>query len=260
MAEWRYMTRIIAFSNQKGGVGKTTSCVSLAAALGQLGKRVLLIDFDPQGNATSGVGVDKKLLRHSVYDLLTGSIEPDAAVVPTEFPGISLIPSKIELAAAEIELNGTLSKDSNPLSFLQEWAEPKYDYVLIDCPPSLGMLTITALSASDAVIIPMQCEFYALEGLSQLLPTIKRVRKYYNPELQLAGILLTMYNGRLTLTRQVVDEIKRFYPDKLFRTPISRSVRLSEAPGFGRPIQYLEPSGKSTQEYADVARELIERM
>ncbi len=253
------MARMIAFSNQKGGVGKTTSCVSIASQLGKLGKKVLLVDYDPQGNATSGVGIDKRSLRATVYDVIARGASPKSVILPTKFENLWVLPSKTDLAAAEIELSGAFDKENNPLSALKE-VKYDYDYILIDCPPSLGFLTLTALSLSDGVVVPLQCEFFALEGLSQLLPSIRRIRQLYNPGLRLVGILPTMYNGRLTLTRQVIEEIKQYYPSKLFKTPISRSVRLSEAPGFGMPIQYLDPRGKSTAEYADVTAELLERI
>ena len=253
------MARIIAFSNQKGGVGKTTSCINIAAAMGQKGKKVLLVDYDPQGNATSGVGIDKRTVQYTIYDVLTRGIPLKNAIIKTQHANLWVVPSKIDLAAAEIELSGEFGKDNNPLAVLKE-VKFEYDYIIIDCPPSLGFLTLTALSLADGVVVPLQCEFYALEGLSQLLPSIRRVRQNYNPALQLVGILPTMYNGRLTLTRQVIEEIKRYYPSKLFQTPISRSVRLSEAPGFGMPIQYLDPRCKSTQEYNAAAEELMQRI
>ncbi len=253
------MARIIAFSNQKGGVGKTTSCINLAAAIGLSGKRVLLIDFDPQGNTTSGVGIDKRALKHTVYDVLTRHISPKEAIIKTNFENLWILPSKIDLAAAEIELTGAISRENNPLSVIKE-VKYDYDYILIDCPPSLGFLTITALTIADGVVVPLQCEFYALEGLSQLIPSIRRIRQNYNPSLQLVGILATMYNGRLTLTKQVIEEIKHYYPNKLFQTPISRTVRLSEAPGFGMPIQYLDPKGKGADEYNRAAQELMARI
>ncbi len=253
------MARIIAFSNQKGGVGKTTSCINIAAALGLAGKRVLLVDFDPQGNTTSGVGIDKRALTRTVYDVVTGQATPKGVIMKTKYENLWLLPSKIDLAAAEIELSGSISRESNPLSALKQ-VKFDYDYILIDCPPSLGFLTITALTVADGVVVPMQCEFYALEGLSQLLPSIRRIRQNYNPALQLIGILPTMYNGRLTLTKQVIEEIKRYYPNKLFQTPISRTVRLSEAPGFGMPIQYLDAKGKGAEEYNRVAQELMTRI
>jgi chromosome partitioning protein len=253
------MAKIIAFSNQKGGVGKTTSCVNMAAGIALQGKRVLLIDYDAQGNATSGVGVDKRTAKHSIYDVIAREVPIRDAVIKTAYDNLWLIPSKIDLAASEIELGANLSKGINPLDAIRE-LDNDFDYILIDCPPSLGFLTVSALSVADGVLIPMQCEFFALEGLSQLLPTIRRIRQTNNPALQVVGILPTMYNGRLTLTRQVIDEIKRYYPNKLFRTPISRSVRLSTAPSYGMPIQYMEPKGKCAEEYNLASLELMQRI
>ncbi len=253
------MARIIAFSNQKGGVGKTTSCINIAAGVALLGKKVLIIDYDPQGNASTGVGVDKRSVKHSIYDVIARNIPAKDAIVQTTHKNLWVIPSKVDLAASEIELGGNFSEKVNPLLAIRE-IQDNFDYIMIDCPPSLGFLTISALAISDGVLIPMQCEFFALEGLSQLLPTIRRVRQSYNPTLQVVGILPTMYNGRLTLTRQVIDEIKKYYPNKLFKTPISRSVKLSSAPGFGMPIQYLEPKGKCAEEYNLASRELISRI
>lgn len=253
------MGQIISFSNQKGGVGKTTTCINIASALGVMGKHVLLVDYDPQGNTTSGIGIDKRGLVNTVYHVITGKTSIKAAIQVTEYRGIDILPTTMDLAGAEIELAGSFTHETNPLACLND-VKYDYDYILIDCPPSLGFLTVSALSISDGVLVPMQCEFYALEGLSQLIPNIQRVRKNFNPSLQLVGILPTMYNGRLTLTRQVVAEIKRYYPNKLFRTPISRSVRLSEAPGFGKPIHYLDPKSRSAEEYTEAAEELMRRI
>ena len=224
-----------------------------------MGKRVLLVDYDPQGNATSGIGVDKRGLTDTIYRVIIGDLALKSAIRKTDYRGIDILPTTTDLAGAEIELAGNFSRETNPLVCLNT-IKYDYDYILIDCPPSLGFLTVSALSVSDGVLVPMQCEFYALEGLSQLVPNIQRVRKNFNPSLQLVGILPTMYNGRLTLTRQVISEIKRYYPNKLFRTPISRSVRLSEAPGFGKPIHYLDPKSRSAEEYTEAAEELIRRI
>lgn len=250
------MAKVIAFSNQKGGVGKTTSCVNIAAALGKRGKRVLLIDIDPQGNATSGLGVGKKNIRHTVYDVILGETPVQDAIIITKFKNLHIIPSTVELAGAEMDLHAPDSQGANALRVVDSVRE-NYDYILIDCPPSLGMLTVNALAYADGVIIPMQCEFFALEGMSQLLITIKKVRRSFNENLEITGILLTMYNGRLSLTKQVVDELKKYYADKIFKTPISRSVRLSEAPSFGAPICYYDPTSKCADEYDQVAQELI---
>ena len=250
------MAKVIAFSNQKGGVGKTTSCINIAAALGKAGYRVLLVDLDPQGNTTSGIGIAKKSIKHSVYEVLTGEAAVQDAIIVTKFKNLHAIASTVELAGAELELREELTGETCALSAFDSIQE-NYDYIMIDCPPSLGMLTMTALTYANGVVIPMQCEFFALEGLSQLLMTIKRVRKQLNPKLEITGILLTMYNGRLTLTKQVIDELKKYYADKLFKTPISRSVKLSEAPGFGAPICYYDPYSRCTEEYKAVAKELV---
>ncbi len=253
------MGAIVSFANQKGGVGKTTSAVSIAACLSKRGKRVLLVDMDPQGNATSGVGVEKKQIKTTVYEALIGSAAPESAVLTTAYKNLWVIPSTMSLAGAEFELQDMDHREACAKAILEPLRD-KYDYIIVDCPPTLGLLTINALVASDGVVIPMQCEYYALEGLSQLMISIKRIRKLYNPALQLTGILLTMYNGRLILTTQVVAELKKYYADKLFKTPVTRSVKLSEAPGFGEPISYYEPSGKSALQYAAIAKELMLRI
>jgi chromosome partitioning protein len=253
------MSAIISFANQKGGVGKTTSAVNIAACLGKKGKKVLLVDMDPQGNATSGVGISKKSIKNTVYEVLLGEISAKDAIITTKYRNLSVLPATIALAGAELDLNEIGEKGKGMAKALEE-VKDEYDYVIIDCPPTLGLLTINALSASNGVIIPMQCEFYSLEGLSQLILTIKRVRQSYNPNLEIAGILLTMYNGRLLLTNQVIDELKKYYADKLFKTPVSRSVRLSEAPSYGEPICYYDPYSKGALEYADIAKELMMRI
>ena len=253
------MGKIIAFANQKGGVGKTTSAVNIAASVGILGKSVLLIDLDPQGNTTSGVGINKKNLKSTSYELLIDEIDAAQAIVETEFKNLSVIPSNISLAGAEFDLY-QLDNREYRLKKQLEAVKDNYDYIFIDCPPSLGMITVNALAAADAVIIPMQCEYYALEGLSQLMITIRKIKQLYNPELEICDILITMFNGRLILTMQVISELKKYYSDKLFKTPVSRNVKLSEAPSFGKPVYYHDKSSKGAVEYLEVAKELIERI
>ena len=253
------MAKIISFSNQKGGVGKTTSCVNISAQVANKGKRVLMIDMDPQGNATSGLGVSKSKIKRTIYDVVIGNADIADCIIKTEFANLSLVPANIDLAGAELELY-ELEEDQNFTKLALDSIRDRFDYVFIDCPPSLGMLTVKALSVSDGVVIPMQCEFYSLEGMSQLFNTVKKIRELYNPTLQVVGILLTMYNGRLTLTGQVVAEIRKYYSDKLFKVPISRTVRLSEAPGYGQPICYHDPYCKGALEYAQVAKELLLRI
>ena len=255
------MGKVIAFANQKGGVGKTTSAVNVAASLGQLGKRVLLVDLDPQGNTTSGVGIPKKGLKRTTNEVILGKATLEESVIKTDFVNLSVLPTNITLAGAEFDL---YSSDRSEYRLKDALADARqsndYDYIIIDCPPSLGMLTMNGLAAADGVIIPMQCEFYALEGLSQLMITISRIKKLCNADLMIAGILVTMYNGRLVLTMQVMNELKKHYGDKLFRTTISRNVRLTEAPGFGMPVFYHDKHSKGAQEYLAVAGELVLRI
>ena len=253
------MAKVVSFSNQKGGVGKTTSCVNISAQIANKGKKVLMIDMDPPGNATSGLGISKSKIKNTTYDVIIGRCDIKDAIIKTNFKNLSVIPATIDLAGAELELY-ELDSATNFTKLALDSIKDDYDYIFIDCPPSLGMLTVKALASSDGVVIPMQCEFYSLEGLSQLLNTVKRIRQLYNPTLQIVGILLTMYNGRLTLTGQVVAELKKYYADKLFKVPISRTVRISEAPGFGAPICYHDPYGKGALEYAAVAKELTMRI
>lgn len=256
------MAKIISFANQKGGVGKTTSAVNVAASLGVLGHRVLLIDLDPQGNATSGIGVSKKELKASSKDILTGDAVAKDLILETEFDNLSLIPANIALAGVEFELYDLFDNDQMPYR-LKEGLAPiadDYDYIIIDCPPSLGMLTINAFTASDGIVVPMQCEYYAFEGLSQLLQSVKGMKKRYNPELDITGILITMYNGRLLLSMQVISDLKKYFADKLFDTRISRNVKLTEAPGYGKPVYYYDKNAKGAKEYLDVAKELSERI
>ena len=255
------MGKIISFANQKGGVGKTTSAVNVAASLGILGYKTLLVDLDPQGNATSGVGIAKKGLKYTIKHVLMKEITAKEAIIETEFQNLHVIPSNMSLAGTEFDL---LQEDT-----AEPWAAMKdafievknlYDYIIVDCPPSLGMLTVNSLSASDGVVIPMQCEFYALEGLSQLMITIGKIKNHYNAGLTVTGILLTMYANRLLLTQQVKSELKKHYAGKLFETQISRGVKLSEAPGFGMPVYYHDKRGKGTAEYLAVANELSTRI
>lgn len=253
------MSKVISFANQKGGIGKTTSAINISAAIGSMGRRVLLVDMDPQGNTTSGVGINKKNMRNSIYDILIGRCTAGEAVVQTDFAGLSIIPANISLAGAEFELV-SLDERENRLRDALATLREDYDFIFIDCPPSLGILTINALTASDGVIIPMQCEYFALEGLSQLTYTIKQIKRLYNPKLELVGILVTMYNARLNLTLQVLDELKKYYADKLFSTTVVRNVRLSEAPSYGQPILYYDKFSKGSKAYMDVAIEVLERI
>lgn len=253
------MGKTIVFANQKGGVGKTTSAVNVAAAMGAKGKKVLLVDLDPQGNASSGVGINKKNMKLSSYDVVIGRSSAESCVVATEFQNLSVIPSNISLAGAEFELVTTEKREyrlKNALTLIKD----EYDYIIIDCPPSLGILTVNSLVAADAVVVPMQCEYYSIEGLSQLLSTIRSVKRLYNPSLELLGILITMYNGRLNLSSQVMYELKKYYASKLFKTTILRNVRLSEAPGFGMPIIYYDKHCKGTEAYYAVTDEILERI
>lgn len=257
---------VIAFANQKGGVGKTTSCVNIAACIAAKGYQVLLIDCDPQGNSTTGVGISKKSIRYSVYDALIGNAEARECVIKTSFDNLYVVPATINLAGAEFELFDVEQREKCLSRFISSLApdgaqgySTPFDFVMIDCPPSLSMLTINALTASSGVVIPMQSEYYALEGLTQLMLTIRKVKQHYNPSLSILGILITMHNGRLNLSVQVLDELKKYYSDKLFRTMIPRAVKLSEAPGFGMPAMYHDRYSKGTRSYAEVSEEILER-
>lgn len=253
------MGKIISFANQKGGVGKTTSCVNIASSLGVLGFKVLIIDLDPQGNTTSGVGISKKGLKATTKELLTGELPVSQIIVETPYKNLDVIPTNTALAGAEFDLFDLDDSEFRIKKALEE-AKDTYDYILIDCPPSLGMLTINAFAASDGVVVPMQCEFYALEGLSQLMITINRIKRMYNPDLAITGILITMYNSRLLLSMQVISELEKHYADKIFRTKISRNVKLTEAPGFGKPAYYHDKNSKGSKEYLEVAKELATRI
>lgn len=253
------MGKTLTFANQKGGVGKTTSAVNTAAAMAYLGKKVLLVDCDPQGNATSGVGINKRQIVNSTYDLLIGRVSGKDCVINTEFKNLDIIPANIALAGAEFELVELENREKRLRNGIES-VKADYDYVVIDCPPSLGILTVNSLVAADGIIIPMQCEYYALEGLSQLMLSIRQVKKLYNPDIEITGILLTMYNGRLNLTLQVVNELKKYYANKIISTPVVRNVRISEAPSHGMPIIAYDRYSKGSLAYIEIAREIMERI
>lgn len=256
------MGKIISLVNQKGGVGKTTTSINLAASLGILGKKTLLVDLDPQGNATTGVGIEKGDLKVSLYDALIGAVEPSKSVKKTKFKNLDLIPSSMKLAGIEIEFvdkqhsDPTFSKGSQLKRVLYEIRD-NYDYILIDCPPSLGLVTLNAFTASDSVLIPVQCEYFALEGLGQLLNTVNLVKKHLNKNLEIEGALLTMYDARTNLSNQVVKEVKKYFEDKVYKTVIPRNVRLSEAPSYGMPITVYDPRSKGAKAYEKFAKELL---
>lgn len=252
------MAKVIAVVTQKGGVGKTTSAVNLASCLGELGKKCLLVDADPQGNATSGVGVDKRKVKLSTYDLLVGEAAAREAVVKTDFARLWLIPASMALAGAEIEMVDVPRRESRLKAALAPCRDD-YDFIIIDCPPALGLLTLNALVAADTFLIPAQPEYYALEGLSQLIATVRQVKRLYNPTLELEGVLFTMYDGRTNLTQQVVAEVKKFFPRRVYGTVIPRAVRLAEAPSFGQPINYYDKGCKGAQAYLKLAKEIMER-
>lgn len=251
-------TKILAIINQKGGVGKSTTAVNLAAALGAAGKEVLLVDLDPQGNATSGYGIDKRDIGQCVYNVLLGETPVEDVILTNVGKGVDVLPSTISLAGAEVELVNEMARENrlkNALGSLRG----RYDYILIDCPPSLGLLTINALVAADKLLIPIQCEFYALEGVTKLLDSMKRVKSVLNPSLDIYGIVLTMYDSRTNLSKQVVDEVRSFFGDTVFKTLIPRTVKLSEAPSYGQPIIEYAPENKGTEAYNELAQEVIQR-
>ncbi|NNG67153.1 AAA family ATPase [Caldanaerobacter subterraneus] len=252
------MGKVIAVANQKGGVGKTTTVVNLGYALAVKGKKVLCIDIDPQSNMTSGFGVNPASLDHTTYTVLIDEEEIENAILKLEQYGLDIVASSIQLAGAEIELVPMISREYR-LKKAIESVKEKYDYILIDCPPSLGLLTINALTAADSVIVPIQCEYYALEGLTQLMNTINLVKKSLNPSLEIEGVVLTMFNARTNLSIQVVDEVKKFFKEKVYRTIIPRNIRLGEAPSYGKPISLYDPTSKGAEAYEDLAEEVIER-
>lgn len=252
------MGHIIALVNQKGGVAKTTTAINLAAALNKKKKKVLLVDLDPQANATSGIGVDKATLTHSIYDALTRGVPVEEVRVPTYRRGLDLLPSSMDLAAAEHELNAMEDRGTHLRTVLAPLKDD-YDYILIDCPPSLGMITINALSAADQLYVPIQSEYYALEGVEQLMQTVTLVKQSYNPDLYIGGIIITMYDGRMRLSRDVVETVKGTFGDVVFKTMIPRNVRLAEAPSYGRAIIDYEALSKGALAYNNLAKEVIKR-
>ncbi|MDL2287322.1 AAA family ATPase [Eubacteriales bacterium OttesenSCG-928-G02] len=253
-----YKYKTIAFSNQKGGVGKTTSAINISACLAMKGNRVLLVDSDPQGNATSGLGINKRKTSSSVYDLLIGRAKGTEVINKTALQNLDCIPSSMDLVGAEIELVDSERREYKLKDALLPLYE-LYDFIIIDSPPSLGLVTLNALAASDAVVVPLLCEFYSLEGLSQLTRTIKNVKNNINPHLELLGVLINMYDGRLTLTSQVLEEIKKYFPDKIFKRPIPRNVKISEAPGYGQPICVYDKYSKGALAYDSLTDEFIDR-
>ncbi|HGF7881076.1 TPA: ParA family protein [Enterococcus faecium] len=252
------MAQIISVANQKGGIGKTTTTVNLGACLASLGKKVLLVDMDAQGNATSGVGIRKPDVTRDIYDVLVNELPIDEATLITEHENLSIVPATLQLAGAEIELTSMMARESRLKGSLAE-VSSQYDYILIDCPPSLGHLTINSFTASDSILIPVQCEYYALEGLSQLLNTVRLVQKHFNPELEIEGVLLTMYDARTNLGNEVVEEVRKYFREKVYETIIPRNIRLSEAPSHGKPIIDYDPRSRGAEVYQALAKEVVSR-
>lgn len=251
------MSKIIAIANQKGGVGKTTTAVNLSSCLAIKGKKVLIIDIDPQGNTSSGLGIDKTQIETSIYDVIINDVPIEETLVKTKVNNLKLSPSNIQLAGAEVELVSVISRETRLKNSL-ETVKNRFDFVIIDCPPSLGLITVNALTAADTILVPIQCEYYALEGLSQLMNTVKIVQKHLNPDLKVEGVVLTMFDARTNLSIQVVDEVKKYFGNKVYRTIIPRNVRLSEAPSYGLPIILYDNKSKGAECYMDLADEVIE--
>jgi chromosome partitioning protein len=250
------MAKIIAICNQKGGTGKTTTTVNLSSALSELQQKVLIVDIDPQGNATSGVGVNKNELEKTVYDLLLNKVSVTESIIKNVYPNLDIIPCNINLTGAEIELVGAMSRETRLKKALDQ-ISPEYDYILIDSPPSLGLLTLNALVACNSILIPIQCEFYALEGVSQLLNTIKLVKENLNTNLTIEGVLLTMADFRTNLTEEVISEIKSYFKEKVYQSVIPRNIKLSEAPSYGKPINYYDKASIGAKKYDELAKEVL---
>lgn len=252
------MGKIIAITNQKGGVGKTTTSINLSAALAEAGKKVLIVDIDPQGNTTSGIGVDKNQIENTIYELLLGDCSVTDCIIKDVYPNLSIVPSNINLAAAEIEMIGVEKKEFILKNEI-DWTRDNYDYIIIDCPPSLNFLTINAMTAADTVLVPIQCEYYALEGLSQLIHTINLIKERLNPTLDMEGVVFTMYDSRTNLSAQVVSNVRNNLKQHIFNTMIPRNIRLAEAPSFGEPITQYEPKSTGAESYRALAKEIIVR-
>jgi len=249
--------KTIAVANQKGGVGKTTCCVNLAAELGRQGKKVLLLDIDPQGNSTSGLGLDVSSIKNSMYHVILDEVPPTSAIIPSPWEGVWVLPATIDLAGSEVELAGVMSRETRLARHMSSMKD--FDIGFIDCPPSLGLLTVNALVAADSLMVPIQCEYYALEGVGQLMRTVSLVQRYLNEDLKLDGVVLTMYDSRTNLSREVADEVKNQFKEALFETIIPRNIRLSEAPSFGKPVCYYDPGSAGAVAYSNLAAEVLQR-